>query len=144
MAFIKPGKYASDFTEFHHKRVGSNITMMDLDAVQFKVLPDGSERLRLIEYKGTYEKKRVQQMKVLKRFAKYFKFLNKGAVNTIFEVYMVVADFRMARGVYSLKDDCTIHNLIEKNSVKILEDDLICFLEFNCDWKELIGKAILR
>ena len=82
MAYIKPGCYNSDFTKFHHANIRKDITLTDLDAVQFRMMEDGSERIRLIEYKGTYEARRKMQMIVLGRFKNYMKYLNKSAKKT--------------------------------------------------------------
>ena len=62
MAYIKPGCYNSDFTKYHHKNIRKDITLTDLDAVQFRMMEDGSERIRLIEYKHTNESHRDMQI----------------------------------------------------------------------------------
>ncbi len=139
MATFKPGKYVSDFSEFHHKRLDPKMTLMDLDLVQYKVMKDGKERIRLIEYKGTYEEIREMQLPLLNKFASYFSFLNDFAKNTKFEVLMIKADFRENK----LKDNvATIYNFIEKKTIQVDEKELISFLEYTKDWEDLIGKEI--
>ena len=120
MAHIKEGCYNSDFTEYHHKNIRKDITLMDLDAVQFRIMEDGTERIRAIEYKGTYEAHRDMQMAVLKRFKSYFRTLNKVASKTKFELFMITADFRENpyNKDYILKDDYAIvFNFLENSSL---------------------------
>lgn len=140
MAFIKPGCYNSDFTKFHHANVRKDITLTDLDAVQFRIMEDGSERIRLIEYKGTYEAHRKMQMLVLNRFKNYIKALNSIATKTNFELYMITADFReqLVGSDSNLKHDyATVFNFLENSTKKIDENNLISFLNFNVEWKDL-------
>jgi hypothetical protein len=139
MATFKPGKYVSDFSEFHHKRLDSKMTLIDLDLAQYKIMNDGRERIRLIEYKGTYEEIRKMQLLLLNKFANYFSFLNDFAKNTKFEVLMIKADFRENK----LKGDvATIYNFIEKKTIQVDENELISFLEYTKEWEDLIGKKI--
>lgn len=143
MAHIKEGCYNSDFTEYHHKNIRKDITLMDLDAVQFRIMEDGTERIRAIEYKGTYEAHRDMQMAVLKRFKSYFRTLNKVASKTKFELFMITADFRENpyNKDYILKDDYAIvFNFLENSSKKIDEMNLISFLNFNKEWAALKEK----
>ena len=48
--------FASDFTEIHFKKVRRDMTLIDIDAVQFREMEDGTERIRLVEYKHNNEK----------------------------------------------------------------------------------------
>ena len=150
MAYIKPDCYNSDFTEYHHKNIRKDITLTDLDAIQFRIMEDKTERIRAIEYKGTYEAHRPMQMQVLKRFKAYFNTLNKIASKTKFELFMITADFRgnAFNGDYFLKDDIAIiFNFIENKTRKINESNLISFLNFNKEWEnleEIDGKKIHR
>jgi len=140
MAHIKEGCYNSDFTKYHHLNIRDDITLTDLDAIQFRMMKDGTERIRAIEYKGTYEAHRPMQTAVLNRFKDYFKALNKMASKTKFELFMITADFRenAFNGDYFLKDDAaTVFNFIENSTKKINENNLISFLNFNREWENL-------
>lgn len=140
MAHIKEGCYNSDFTKYHHLNIRKDITLTDLDAIQFRRMEDGTERIRAIEYKGTYEAHRDEQMAVLERFKSYFRSLNKKASKTVFELYMITADFRYNpyNKDYILKDDYAIvFNFLENNSKTINETNLISFLNFNREWGNL-------
>lgn len=140
MVHIKEGCYNSDFTKYHHLNIRDDITLTDLDAIQFRIMKDGTERIRAIEYKGTYEAHRRMQMAVLNRFRDYFKALNKMASKTKFELFMITADFRenAFNGDYFLKDDeATVFNFIENKTKKINENNLISFLNFNREWENL-------
>lgn len=142
MAYIKPGCYNSDFTKFHHANIRKDITLTDLDAVQFRMMEDGSERIRLIEYKGTYEARRKMQMIVLGRFKNYMKYLNKSAKKTTFELFIITADFReQFNKDYILKNNyAEVFNFLT-NSTKIIdENNLISFLNFNKEFQELEEK----
>ena len=140
MAHIKPDCYNSDFTKYHHKNIRNDITLTDLDAIQFRMMKNGTERIRAIEYKGTYEAHRPMQTAVLNRFSDYFKALNKIASKTKFELFMITADFRenAFNGDYFLKDDeAIVFNFIENKTKKINENNLISFLNFNREWENL-------
>lgn len=142
MAYIKPNCYNSDFTKYHHKNIRKDITLTDLDAVQFRIMEDGTERIRIIEYKGTYEAHRDMQMAVLQRFKGYVKALNKIAKKTKFELFMITADFRenSLNHDYYLKDDfAEVYNFIDKTSKKINEIELVSFLNFIKEYEDLNG-----
>jgi len=143
LANIKPGCYNSDFTKYHHFNIRKDITLTDLDAIQFRIMEDGTERIRAIEYKGTYEAHRPMQTAVLKRFKAYFNALNKMASKTKFEIFMITADFRenAFNKDFFLKDDYAIvFNFIKNNTKKIDENNLISFLNFNKEWEYLEEK----
>lgn len=140
MAYVHPDKYNSDFTEYHHKRVSEKQTLMDIDAVQFKILPDGTERMRLVEYKHRSESLRPMQKAVLDRFSMYFKVLNEKAVKTEFEVYVIKANFSKINDQIILDGNVEIINLItEETKIINNEEEFILFLEFKIDWSELYG-----
>ena len=142
MANIKPEWFNSDFTKYHYFNIRKDITLTDLDAVQFRIMEDGTERIRIIEYKGTYEAHRDMQMAVLQRFKGYIKALNKIAVKTKFELFMITADFRENPWNYDyyLKDDwAEVYNFTDKTTKKINEMELISFLNFTKEYEDLNG-----
>ena len=133
-------KFASDFTKFHFLKVRRDMTLIDIDAVQFREMEDGTERLRLVEYKHNNEPHGVMQMKRLKRFNTYMKALNKAAKKTKFELFLITADFEEDQWKrYILKGQAKLYNFADKKTKKISELDLISFLNFKTEWEDLIG-----
>lgn len=132
--------FASDFTEFHFKKVRRDMTLIDIDAVQFREMEDGTERIRLIEYKHSNEKSGSQQWKLLKRFKLYIKALDEIATKTTFELYMIKADFvEDEYNRYNLKGKARVYNFVDDNTKILKESDLISFLNFTTEWEDLNG-----
>tara|TARA_Y100000593_G_C4321132_1_gene343844 strand:+ start:1676 stop:2089 length:414 start_codon:yes stop_codon:yes gene_type:complete len=137
MAAINPAKCNSDFTRFHSFACRTDITLTDLDAVQFRIMEDGTERIRFIEYKHKNESRRKMQNEVLKRFMNFIPYLNKISRFTLFELYMVVCNFKINGPEIYLEDQAKVYNLIEKNSKELNELELISFLDFTTNWEDL-------
>ena len=136
-------KFASDFTEYHYKNIRKDLTLIDIDACQYRKMKDGKERIRFIEYKHMNEHHGHMQMEVLKRFKHYFKALNKIAIKTKFELFMITANFgeNPYNKDFVLENDyATVFNFIEKTTTIINENNLISFLNFNKEFEELEEK----
>ena len=130
--------FASDFTEFHFKKVRRDMTLIDIDAVQFREMEDGTERIRLVEYKHNNEKIGSQQKKLLERFKLYIKALDDIATKTTFELFIITADFAEDEyNRYNLKCVARVYNCIEHDTKVLKEADLINFLNFTTDWEDL-------
>ena len=143
---IDPDCYNSDFTKYHdlNKKIRRDVTLTDLDAIQFKFMDDGSERIRLIEYKGTYEAHRYMQDVVLSKFKEYLKALNNIANKTKFELFMLTADFREdeEKGQYLKNDSAKLFNYLGNTTKIIDEKSLISFLNFIEDFEDLRTKEM--
>ena len=141
-------KFASDFTEYHYKNIRKDLTLIDVDACQYRKMKDGKERIRFIEYKHMNERHGHMQMEVLKRFKHYFNALNKIASKTKFELFMITADFKknhFNKDFILENNHAVVFNFMEKTTKIINENNLISFLNFNKEFKELeekIGKKI--
>jgi len=133
-------KFASDFTRYHFLKVRRDMTMIDIDAVQFRQMEDGTERLRLIEYKHNNEQRGVMQMKLLEKFNTYMRALNNVAKKTKFELFLITGDFIEDQWKrYILAGNASIYNFESKKTKKINETDLLSFLNFKTEWEDLIG-----
>lgn len=135
MAVIDPTKYNSDFTKFHNlnPKMRRDISLTDLDAIQFRIQDDGSERIRFIEYKHNNEPQRKMQNEILKRFMAFIPDVNRLSENIQFELYMIICDFEKNH----LIGVATVYNLIKKRSKIINEDQLISLLNFDINWEDL-------
>ena len=107
-------------------------------------MDDGSERIRLIEYKGTYEAHRYMQVVVLSKFKEYLKALNNIANKTKFELFMLTADFREdeEKGQYLKNDSAKLFNYLGNTTKIIDEKSLISFLNFIEDFEDLRTKEM--
>ena len=78
-----------DLMRFIHRHCSKKMTVIDIDCCQYVKMKDGREKIRLIESKHENEKLSKMQEVVLKKFAAFFKHLNKISKKTDFDVLVI-------------------------------------------------------